>query len=109
MKPATLESEAEEIYQAYPRKVGRPKAIKAIMKVLSNPPRSVPTSTWAKQVLHLTQAYAKARHGEDHSFTPHPSTFFNQHRFEDDPSTWKGRDGNAEEVHAPDPDSRYGF
>lgn len=71
---------SEEIYNAYPRKIGRPAAIKAIKAALrcSDP----------QHVLERTLAYAAARRGEDAQFTPHPATWFNQHRFNDDPKTW---------------------
>jgi len=104
--PPTMEQLASEIYAAYPRKVARPKALKAIIKVIATPPRSVSTTDWAAQILGLTKLYAAARAGESPEFTPHAATFFNQRRFEDDPSTW----GSQSEVsHAPDPNSQYGF
>lgn len=70
---------AELIYASYPHKVGRPVALKAIRKALRN-------FTFAF-LLERTQAYAKLRNG-DKSFMPHPATWFNQERFNDDPSTW---------------------
>lgn len=72
---------AEDIYAAYPRKVARPVAIKAIKKAMR--------STDPSFLLEQTQKYAKARIGEDPNFTPHPSTWFNQERYNDDPSTWR--------------------
>lgn len=76
----------EEIYAAYPLKVGKPKALAAIQKQLhSTPP---------EKLLELTKAYAKTRNG-NLEFVPHPSTWFNQQRFNDDPSTWKPRDGST--------------
>lgn len=71
---------SEEIYNAYPRKIGRPAAIKAIKAAIRCSP--------AQHVLERTLAYAAARRGEDAQFTPHPATWFNQHRFNDDPKTW---------------------
>jgi len=72
---------AEQIYQAFPRKVGKPAALKAILRAMAkiDPP----------QLLRLTQEYAAARAGEDAQFTPHPATWFNQERYNDNPSTWK--------------------
>lgn len=70
---------AEAIYQAYPYKVGKPAALRAIRKQLKNHHVSI--------LLSKTQAFAKARNG-DMEFCPHCSTFFNQERFNDDPSTW---------------------
>lgn len=97
---------AAEIYSVYPRKVSKPKALKAIEKVLAKPPSEFTPDEWSLRVFTLTQAYAAARKGEDPEFTPHPSTFFNGRRFEDDPSTWGSVKTTA---HAPDPSSPYGF
>jgi hypothetical protein len=71
----------EEIYQAYPKKKGRPSALKAITKALK--------TTDHQTLLERTKAYAKTREGENERFTPHPATWFNDERFNDDPSTWK--------------------
>jgi hypothetical protein len=71
----------ELIYAEYPRKVGKPKALKAIEKAVREFSDAV--------VLEKTKAYAAARRGEDSQFTPHPATWFNQSRFNDDPATWK--------------------
>lgn len=72
--------EAETIYEAYPRKVGRPIAMRAIVKALKKVP--------FEKLLELTKQYAAIRKSEDPNFTPHPATWFNQERWSDDPSTW---------------------
>ena len=84
--------QAEQIYQAYPKKVGKPVAIKSIIKALS--------SIEFEKLLELTQKYAAIRKSEDANFTPHPSTWFNQERFGDDPSTW-GRQASKVIVNNP--------
>ena len=71
----------ERIYAEYPRKVGKPKALKAISKAVGEFSEAV--------VLEKTKAYALARIGEDSQFTPHPATWFGQQRFNDDSGTWK--------------------
>lgn len=71
---------AEEIYSAFPRKVGKPNAMKAIRAALSK--------TSFDDLLAKTKAFALARNGEL-EFCPHPATWFNQDRYNDDPSTWK--------------------
>lgn len=73
----------EEIYNEYPRRVGKPAAIKAICKALRE--------CGFKELLGKTQQYATARAGTDMAFTPHASTWFNQQRFNDDPSTWRAK------------------
>ena len=71
----------EEIYQAYPKKKGRPSALKAITKAL----KTIDHAT----LLERTKAYAKAREGENDQYTPQPATWFNDERFNDEPTTWK--------------------
>lgn len=74
------DEQAEKIYAVYPRKVGKPKALKSILHALA----SVPFD----EVLEATAKYAQARCGHDSEFTPHPATWFNQARYNDDPATW---------------------
>ena len=71
---------AESVYEAYPRKVGRPVALRAIARAL--------TTTDHETLLKATVAYAEARRGQDQQFTPMPATWFNQQRYLDEPSTW---------------------
>lgn len=86
-----LEALAEAIYAAYPRKVGKPVAIRAIVKVLKS------GTITELELQRLVGEYARAvekwppearytREGND--TVPHPSTWFNQRRFEDDAATW---------------------
>lgn len=78
-----LEAAALAIYDAYPRKVGKGPAVKSIIKALAKIEPS--------ELLKRTLAYAAARANEDPQFTPHPATWFNQERFNDDPATWKAQ------------------
>lgn len=73
------EGESERIYQAYPHKVGKPDALRAISRALSKTPFD--------DLLQKTKAFASARNG-DTSFCPNPATWFNQERYNDDPATW---------------------
>lgn len=73
-----------QIYDAYPKHVGRAAALKAIEKQTLS---SIPP----ERLLERTQAYAQAIAGwprEDRQFIPHPATWFNRGSFDDDPSTW---------------------
>jgi uncharacterized protein YdaU (DUF1376 family) len=76
--------ECEEIYQLYPKKVAKDDAIKAISKALARVSKETLTEA--------VTAYAKARIGQDPKFTPHPATWFNKARWEDDRTTWKDAD-----------------
>ncbi len=69
-----------EIYAHYPKKVGKAAALKAIEKALRLVTRGF--------LMDRAKAYAKAREGQDRQFTPHPATWFNQGRYDDDPAEW---------------------
>lgn len=70
----------ERIYQAYPRKVGKPRALAAIRRATKD--------TAPEALLALVEQYAEAVQGKDEQFIPHPSTFFNDKRYADDPQSW---------------------
>lgn len=72
---------AEKIYSHYPRKVGRPLAVRAIIKAFR---RGVKPDA----LLGHVKKYAAMRNGEEPRYTPHPATWFNQERYMDDPATW---------------------
>ena len=78
------QAEAEIIYLAYPRKVGKPAAISKIMAALKT---ESPT-----HLLERTKLYAAVVAGSDQQFIPHPSTWFHQQRYNDDPKTWERGD-----------------
>lgn len=72
------------IYEAYPRKVGKAKAHTAIKKALT---KVTPEALLEKvnQFAEATTHYPE----EDRRFIPHPATWFNQGRWEDNPEEWK--------------------
>ena len=76
----SIKGSEELVYQAYPLKVGKPAALKAIARAL--------TKTSFDDLLAKTQQFALVRSG-DTAFCPHPATWFNQERYNDDPETWK--------------------
>lgn len=76
-----------EIYQAFPRKAGKQAGLNAIRKVILD--RKVDE----QHLLEKTKAYAAAvepwrGNHEAWRFVCHCSTWFNQHRFDDDPAEW---------------------
>jgi hypothetical protein len=81
-----LKSTIAEIYAAYPRKVAKPEALKAIAKAADK--------IDADKLLQLTKRFASAREGSDLQFCPYPATWYNQERYNDDPSTWKPHEPN---------------
>jgi len=75
------------VYEAYPRKVGRPVALKAIQRALKK--------HGFKLVMEKTVAYARSRWQQDPKFTPYPATWYNQERYMDAPETWaNGNNGS---------------
>jgi hypothetical protein len=71
------------IYEAYPRKVGRDAALKAIAKAQKQLP--------AAELLAKVKAYAAATarwSDDDRKFIPHPATWFHRGSYHDDPATW---------------------
>ncbi len=73
---------AVSIYEIYPKKVGRPKALASIERQMAD--------TCPQCLFELTAAYAKQRAGNEDCVpsVPHPTTWFNQQRFNDAPNTW---------------------
>ncbi len=66
----------ESIYDAYPRKVGKQPALKAIRVALK--------TISFEALLAKTKAYAASRQGQDPQYTPHPATWFSQRRWADE-------------------------
>ena len=91
------------IYALYPRKVGRVAALKAIAraaKVVQVERKCDPTE--ARRFLYAaTRAYARSPAGNnpDRSLIPHPTTFFNQGRYFDDPKEWQLGGSNGQQQH----------
>jgi uncharacterized protein YdaU (DUF1376 family) len=76
-------SDTLTIYEAYPRKVGRDAALKAIAKAQ----KQLPAADLLAKV--KAYAYATARWSDDdRKFIPHPATWFNRGSYHDDPATW---------------------
>jgi len=80
-------ADAETVYDLYPRKVSKPHALHAIVKALKKEP--------LERLCGLVRQYADAVRGDDPQFIPHPATWFNGQRYNDDPATWIRRAGNA--------------
>lgn len=80
--------DTEKIYDIYPRRVGKPSALRAIAKAVKADGFLV--------VLERTQLFA-ATCDKPKQFIPYPATFFNQRRYNDDPETWKDANGRTVE------------
>jgi hypothetical protein len=79
-KTAIPQSVLEEIYRAYPKRVGKEAALRAIKKSLG---RIGPTKD-AEWLLGKTRAYALQIQGQEERFIPHPATWFNDGRYDDE-------------------------
>lgn len=94
---------ALRIYHAYPRKVGKAAAVRAIEKSLDDlTKRGTPDP--AEWLLEKTKTFAKSPAGNRGSYTPHPATWFNQARYDDDPSEWNKSESRGP---APRPADRF--
>lgn len=67
---------AEEIYQAYPRKIARAPGIKAIERAL----RSIDPAS----LLQAVQVFARSCIGKDPQYIPYPASWFNAGRWSDE-------------------------
>lgn len=79
---------AEDIYAAYPRKVGRADALKAIGKILAVRGTNSPG---AVILLKAVQSYAAAVAqwpAADKQYVPFPATWFNRGSYYDAPEEW---------------------
>lgn len=98
-RPASgFPSEAERIYAHYPRKVGKEAALKAIMKALTHVPAAMLESR-IKAFAECASRYTT----KDRVFIPHPATWFNQGRYDDDPKEWLRPNMKPRALDVPEP------
>ena len=82
---------AEQIFNAYPKKVAKQDALRAITKAFA--------FASPEQLLEATTAFGAATanwEDKDKPFIPHPATWFNGGRYNDDRGEWT-RGGNRQE------------
>jgi hypothetical protein len=77
---------AAQIYLAYPRKVGKPRALMVIARMIQK--------YGADFLLAKTEEFSRTQIPGD-QFTPYPSTWFQQERFNDSPETWIHQNGKV--------------
>lgn len=83
-KKTSCAERVEAIYNEYPRKIGRGAAEKAIANALEK----VDFETLMGKVFQYSDAVSKWPK-DRRRFAPHPSTWFNQERWKDDPQEWE--------------------
>jgi len=72
----TSTPQAIEIYEIYPRKIAKPKALSEIMKAIDR--------DGFEHVSDRTKNFAERAASHDLTFIPYPATFFHQSRYNDD-------------------------
>lgn len=95
----SINGECEIVWTAYPRKVGKQPALKAISKAIA--------AVGFEPLMASVLKYQKARSGQDEQFTPHAATWFNQARYDEDPATWEVK--TAKKTNGVLPDYSKGF
>lgn len=91
--PESFKAICEQIYQAYPKHVGKANAIKAIGKVLKRP-ETHELAVTADELLAAVEEFSRATEGANLQFVPYPASWFNAGSWEDDRAIWQtiGRD-----------------
>lgn len=79
-----------QLWTEYPRHEGKGAALKAIKKALDG--------TAYIELLAAVREYAEAKRGEDPKLIPHPATWFNQRRWEDDRTLWHSTGGGRDKL-----------
>ena len=74
------ETSIEEIYQAYPKKVGKGQALKAVKAAL----KKIPRAELLVKVVAYAESVADKKGTDDWQFVPHPATWFNGERWGDE-------------------------
>lgn len=101
LKDNGLDPKCELVYNAYPRKVAKAKALRAIEKAVDHlaTGRDLPRMDESQALEYLrgrVLAFARSPAGQAGDFTPHPATWFNTQRYLDDEREWhKGGSNNG--------------
>ena len=85
----------KSVYAEYPRKIGKAAALKAIARALkaiakADDPPADPVAWLIERVRQFAQSPA----GLAGRFTPHPASWFNAERYDDDPDEWNRQSDN---------------
>jgi hypothetical protein len=80
-KPLSETEKCETLYRAYPRRIGKAEAMKAIAKALKK-------ATYI-DLLEAVMEFAASPAGQQGEFTPHPATWFNREQWNDDREEWR--------------------
>ena len=78
----------EEVYQAYPRHIGKAAAMKAIKAAVKRMEKRDSGEDAIAFLLERTKLFAASPAGQLGRFTPHPATWFNRESYLDDEQEW---------------------
>lgn len=78
----------DTIYRAYPRHIAPIAAKKAIAKAVQREAKALGEAEARKMIYDAVVRFAASPAGNKGCFTPHPSTWFNQGRYGDNPAEW---------------------
>lgn len=93
------ESDIDQIYQAYPRDAKPLKARESINRALNYLAMEKNLDDPVAHLLKKTKVFAQSPAGNKGEYTPYPTTWYDEHRFLEDPDEWfktKGKNGNEE-------------
>lgn len=79
-----------EFWSAYPRKVAKIAAKSAWTKAVKRieDEQEITTEEARRNLLEITKVFAKSKVGKAGKYCPHPTTWLNQGRYDDDPEEW---------------------
>lgn len=97
-----LDQQAEELWKAYPRKVNKGDALKAMGKALLKA-KFPDLLSAVKEYAAAVAKWPKA----DHQYIPHASRWFNGKRWEDDRNDWKSKSAASKSKNAIGPGQTY--
>lgn len=88
-------SQCIALYRMYPKQVGRDAAVKAIgkafKKLVEEKDRFADGPAILTYLQNRVTAYAEAKEHADKQYIPHPATWFNEGRYDDNPEEWEDR------------------
>ena len=93
---ATYSEEFSRWWAGYPRKEAKGEAWKAWPQAISwiCQTRDISQPSAVEWLIEVTKTFADSPKGQG-EFVPHPATFLNGHRFEDDPGSWRQNGSSA--------------
>lgn len=108
LKP-TYSATFERWYVAYPRKTGKEKAAASFGRALKRiaASRELSNADALDWLCEVTQRFAASPAGSAGRYTPHPATWLNDGRYDDDPQEWQRHDDNRKTAPAVGPGQRY--